>query len=490
MKALSRLLRTTAFALSVFHIGVFVLLGGAMVAWTYWQANELLTARVLRTINIEAEGLRLVLQSGGAGALKRAVMQRSRSDSTGLYFLADKNGVKVAGNLDRLPPELGSTPAGGVLHYEQRTPAGVTTRLAAGVPIAIEGRGTLFVGRDMERERTFAVASRRLYLIGFAALSLLGLAGGLYMSRKLLARVAAVTDTGQTIMAGDLSQRLPVGQAGDELDRLSQSVNAMLARIEQLMAGLREVSDNIAHDLKTPLTRLRNGAEAALRDQRGSAAHRDGLEHAIKEADDLINTFNALLSIARLEAGSVAEGWELADVGAIVRDVTELYEPVAEDAGFELRTGDIALAEIRVNRQLIGQAVANLFDNAIKYGVVDGANPAGLGASSPAQKPSSIMVEVLCLADSVEISVSDHGPGIAEEDRERALDRFVRLEASRSKSGTGLGLSLVAAVARQHGGSMRLEDNEPGLRAVLSLPLLHDAESNSLAHRKIETATS
>lgn len=472
MNALSRLLRTTAFALSVFHIGVFAVLGGAMVAWTYWQANDLLTARVLQTINIEADGLRQMLQSGGAGALKRAIVQRSQSDGAGLYFLADRTGLKIAGNLDRLPLELDTTSPGGVLHYERRTPKGIVKRLAAGVPIAIEGRGTLFVGRDIEREREFAVAARRLYLIGFAALSLLGLGAGLFVSRKLLARVSTVTDTSRTIMAGDLSRRLPVGENGDELDRLSLSVNAMLARIEQLMAGLREVSDNIAHDLKTPLTRLRNGAEAALRDPRGSAAHRDGLESAIQEADALINTFNALLSIARLEAGSVAEGWELADVGAIVRDVIELYEPVAEDAGFALRSAGIAVAELRINRELIGQAVANLLDNAIKYAAPNETNPTAAKDRGQIKEPTAITVQVIRVDGNVEITVADRGPGIAEEDRTRALDRFVRLEASRSKPGTGLGLSLVAAVASQHGGSMRMEDNAPGLRVVLSLPLV------------------
>ncbi len=472
MNALSKLLRTTAFALSVFHIGIFAVLGGAMVAWTYWQANDLLTARVLQTIDIEADGLRGMLLSGGAGALKRAIVQRSRSGGTGLYFLADKTGQKIAGNLDRLPPELLATAAGGVLYYEQRTPKGVVKRLAAGVPIIIEGRGTLFVGRDIEREREFAVSTRRLYLIGFAVLSMLGLGAGLFVSRRLLARVSTVTDTSRTIMAGDLSRRLPVGEKGDELDRLSQSVNAMLARIEQLMAGLREVSDNIAHDLKTPLTRLRNGAEAALRDPRGSAAHHDGLESAIQEADALINTFNALLSIARLEAGSVAEGWRFADVGAIVRDVVELYEPVAEDAGFELHSAGIAVAEMRINRELIGQAVANLLDNAIKYAAASESLSAAATDRDQAQEPSAITVQVVHVGGNVEITIADCGPGIAEEDRTRALDRFVRLEASRSKPGTGLGLSLVAAVASQHGGSMRMEDNAPGLRVVLSLPMV------------------
>ena len=476
MNALSRLLRTTAFALTVFYISIFALIGGAIVAWTYWQTNQLLSARVLQTINVEAEGLRQVLQSGGPGALKRAIVERSLSNKGGLYFLADKAGGRIAGNLDRLPPELGELPTGGVVRYEHRTPQGTVTRLAAGVPIAIAGRGTLFVGRDIEREREFATRTRQLYLIGFAVLLFLSLAAGLFVSRRLLARVAAVTETSQTIMAGDLSQRLPVGPVGDELDRLSQSVNTMLARIEQLMIGLREVSDNIAHDLKTPLNRLRNSAEAALRDPRGATAHREGLESAIQEADELINTFNALLSIARLEAGSVAEGWAQADIGPIVQDLVELYEPVAEDAGFRLRIEEISSAQVRLNRQLIGQAVTNLFDNAIKYGARAGRQQGGGGADN------DILVSVVRTEDHVDICVADHGPGIAKDDRKRALQRFIRLEESRSKPGTGLGLSLVAAVVRQHGGTIRLEDNAPGLRVVLSLPVVHQSQPEGGAH--------
>jgi signal transduction histidine kinase len=235
----------------------------------------------------------------------------------------------------------------------------------------------------------------------------------------------------------------------------------MLERIELLMNSLREVSDNIAHDLKTPLSRLRNRVEAALRDPRGPEAYREGLERTIEEADELIKTFNALLLIARLEAGAVEESAEGFDLGKLVRDVGELYEPVAEEAGQRLEIGVEDGIIVRANRQLVGQAVANLADNAIKY-----ASRAGGSAHS-----KCIEVCVKARDGTAEISVADHGPGIAEKDRERALRRFVRLDESRTRPGTGLGLSLVAAVARLHGGTVRLEDNHPGLRAVLALPL-------------------
>jgi signal transduction histidine kinase len=243
---------------------------------------------------------------------------------------------------------------------------------------------------------------------------------------------------------------------GDEFDVLSTNLNAMLDRSEALMSGLREVSDNIAHDLKTPLSRLRISAESALMDPRGAEAYREGLEHTIDKADELIKTFNALLLVARLEAGVLDENAEAFDVGRLVRDFAELYEPVAEERGMKLVLDVAEGTTIIANRQLIGQAVANLIDNAIKY--------------SAKTKDPVIRITMRADGEAVEIAVADRGPGIAPDDRERVLRRFVRLEKSRTEPGTGLGLSLVQAVARLHGGGVRLEDNAPGLRVVLRIP--------------------
>ena len=254
-------------------------------------------------------------------------------------------------------------------------------------------------------------------------------------------------EASRKIMSGDLSRRIPLSGSGDELDRLSEGLNAMLARIEELMLALREVSDNIAHDLKTPLTRLRNRAEAALRDPGGGAAYRDGLVKTMEEADDLITTFNALLLIARLEGGAIAESMASVDPATIVSDIAELYEPVAEDAGLGLAVSAPSGLSLVANRELVSQAIANLVDNAIKYSAVGGA---------PLQP---VEVSLRGVGETIEIAVADRGPGVAPEDRKRALQRFVRLEKSRSQPGAGLGLSLVAAVARLHGGSVRLEDN-------------------------------
>jgi signal transduction histidine kinase len=304
-------------------------------------------------------------------------------------------------------------------------------------------------------------------LWGLGVMALVGIGGGYWVSRRLLARIDNLSATTRTIMAGDLSGRLPVSGSGDELDRLAQSLNLMLGRIEQLMAGLREVSDNIAHDLKTPLNRLRNRVEEALREPYDEMAYRETLERTIEEADGLIKTFNALLSIARLEAGAAGDNRDTLDLSALVGDVAELYEPVAEERGITLKAKVDGPIAIRGDRQLLGQAITNLIDNALKYGA-----PAAQGGNGWAPEVD-IRAEVH--GGVAEILVADRGPGVPEAERERVLGRFVRLEASRSEPGSGLGLSLVAAVARLHGGALRLEDNEPGLRVVLSLPLEGDA---------------
>lgn len=255
--------------------------------------------------------------------------------------------------------------------------------------------------------------------------------------------------------------RLAVSGTNDELDRLAQNLNAMLDRIAELMAGLREVSDNIAHDLKTPLTRLRNSAEEALRTATDTEEYRLTLENVIDEADQLIRTFNALLMIARAESGNATEGMAAFDAADVARDVAELYEPLAEEAHVTMHVTLPDKLPLYGSRELIGQALANLLDNAIKYAARDESDP----------ENAEISIGAVATGTGVELSVSDNGPGIPEADRARVVERFVRLEGSRSRPGSGLGLSLASAVARLHGGTLRLEDHAPGLRVVLALPV-------------------
>jgi signal transduction histidine kinase len=261
-----------------------------------------------------------------------------------------------------------------------------------------------------------------------------------------------------------------VGRSGDELDRLAENLNAMLERIEALMVGLKEVSDNIAHDLKTPLTRLRNRAEEALAKAGNETEYRAALERTIDESDGLIRTFNALLMIARAESGQARDNMVDFDAAEVAQGIQELYEPLAEDKGLSLAVKTEA-AVIHGNRELISQALANLVENAIKYGQpVACAQETASPDKNPADKAPDILIEAQREGDNVHLSVTDHGPGIPEVDRQRAVERFVRLEASRTQPGSGLGLSLASAVATLHGGDLRLADSQPGLRVTLGIP--------------------
>jgi signal transduction histidine kinase len=283
---------------------------------------------------------------------------------------------------------------------------------------------------------------------------LLGLGGGALMSRNMLARLDSINRTSGEIMGGDLSRRVPIGEAHDEFDALAENLNAMLDRIERLMKGVREVTDSVAHDLRTPLNRLRNRLEATLRHLEPASAGTLEIEAAVAETDSLIATFNALLLIAEADAGVTRGEMAPIDLSAIAADMAELYAPLAEEKGVNLEIAPSGTTMIDGNRSLISQALANLVDNAIKY------TPAG----------GKVTVTASGTPLGVELRVVDTGPGIPPAERARVVERFVRLEASRNSPGTGLGLSLVAAVARLHDAKLLLEDNQPGLRAIIRFP--------------------
>lgn len=290
--------------------------------------------------------------------------------------------------------------------------------------------------------------------IGALAL-LLALGAGLVMARHWLRSVDNVNKTAGEIMQGDMSRRVPVRGTDDELDRLARNLNAMLDRIEALMTGLRQVTDNIAHDLRSPLNRLRSRLEVTLMDDPEKAVYRQALGDTMREADDLLKTFNALLLIGEAEAGLEKSSLEQVDLSERLADVAELYEPAAEAQGLDLK---IEIADglfVRGNASLISQAFVNLLDNALKYAPGDGTVSIMAGLD---EKGGPWVV------------VADTGPGIPEADRQRVLDRFVRLEGSRSTPGSGLGLALVSAVAKLHGARLELEDNQPGLIVRLSFP--------------------
>jgi signal transduction histidine kinase len=463
VSALGKLFRTTAFKLTLAYLIVFVLLG-------YFALNtrRLFTDQVTQAVDVEIAGLSDQYNAGGIRRLTQVVNARSRRPGSNLYLVTTPNGDGLAGNVGSLPTGILDKPGLTETVY-RRIEEGETAELhRALVRVSQLPSGfKLLVGRDLEeRERLYDVVLDAGKW-STAAVIILGLIGGFFVARRVLRRVDAMTETTRTIMGGDLSGRLPVAGSGDELDRLAHNLNEMLDRIEALMRGLKEVSDNIAHDLKTPLTRLRNRAEEALRISSSEKEYRAALETTIEESDSLIKTFNALLMIARAESGHARGNMIDFDAAEAARDVGELYEPLAEEQGLALDVQAPAAVLLHGNRELIGQALANLIDNAIKY-----AAPAAKAQTQTMAngEPSTVTVTAATEGDKVLLSVADRGPGIPEADRARAVERFVRLEKSRSVPGSGLGLSLASAVARLHGGELRLEDNAPGLRAVLVLP--------------------
>jgi signal transduction histidine kinase len=462
--ALGKLLRTTAFKLTLIYLVVFAVFAGCLLAYFALNTRRLINEQIVTIVDAEVRALNSQFNNAGIRRLVSIIEVRSRRPGSSLYLVTTPTGEGLAGNVASLEPGILES-QGWVETAYRRLEEPETTEHNALVRVTrLSGGIRLLVGRDLEeRERMFTIVETAGYW-SVALVIVLGIVGGVFVSRRVLNRVDAMTGTAQTIMAGDLSGRLSVMGSGDEFDRLALNLNGMLERIESLMKGLKEVTDNVAHDLKTPLTRLRNRCEAALRTAKSEPDYRRVLEETIEEAMGLIRTFDALLMIARAESGEVRDGMAEFDLAEVARDVTELYEPLAEYKGLTLAVDAGAPAAVKGNRELVSQALANLVDNAIKY-----AAPETLPANDEGTRPG-ILVSANADKDQVVLTVSDSGPGIPEGDRTRVVDRFVRLEQSRSKPGSGLGLSLVSAVARLHGGELKLEDNAPGLRARIALP--------------------
>jgi signal transduction histidine kinase len=462
--AFGKLIRTTAFRLTLVYLLLFVLFALTLVGYFAWNTRRLVTEQITQTVVSETNELIDRFESDGVRGLVTAVENRALRPGSNLYLIATPAGQGVAGNVGSLEPGVLDRAGWAETNYRRLEEHDVADHRALVRVSQLSGGFRLLVGRDLEeRRRIFGVVANAAQW-SFLVVIVLGLGGGVLVARRVLARIDAMTGTTQRIMAGDLSERLPVGRSGDELDRLAGNLNAMLERIEALMRGLKEVSDNIAHDLKTPLTRLRNRAEEALASSGNEADYRAALERTLEESDALIRTFNALLMIARAESGQARGDMTDFDAADVARGIQDLYEPFAEDDGLQLSVEAVP-APLHGNRELISQALANLVENAIKYG-----KPVAGAAEVKPEAGADIVIRSEVEGDRVLLSVADRGRGIPDADRARAVERFVRLEASRTLPGSGLGLSLASAVATLHGGELRLSDNHPGLRATLVLP--------------------
>lgn len=470
-------MRTTAARLTALYLLLFTGCAILLVVYMTSLSGRMLVGQIQDTINEEMAGLGRAYQRGGISSLVRVIDQRSRQPGANLYLITDPQGRILAGNVQSLQPgilnqtgwtespfgyqrfgepESRSARVGGdaMVDADPNLPVHLATALILRLPNEM----IVLVGRDLgEPERFRAVVQRALIV----TLGIMGLGAFLiwfFVGRTALRRIDRISEASRRIMGGDLAGRLPVEGTGDEFDRLSGNLNEMLGRIAALNEGLKQVSDNIAHDLKTPLTRLRNRAESALNAQQDPAEYRAVIETTIAESDQLIRTFNAILMISRLEAGYSAEATVEVDLAAIASDVAELYEPAAEEVGVTLETAIEGPATVDGNRELIGQALSNIVDNAIKY------SAAGEGGAR-------VVVSLKASETEARLSVRDTGPGIPPEDRDRATERFVRLEKSRSQPGSGLGLSLAKAVMSFHDGRLELADAGPGLVVSMVFPI-------------------
>lgn len=455
-----RFFRTTAFKLTAIFLAVFSIFAAFLIGYIARNTTEILQAQMRSAVDAEVAALAEQYSLGGIQRVARVIELRSRRPGASLYLLTDSAGDKIAGNVERVPTAVlerrDADPQ--LVPYMRLNEQQVQERYAALVRVIDFPQGMrVLVGRDVSESEALANLVRRALVLTAALMVALGLIAWIFVSRRVLQRIDSIAETSKQIIADDLSGRLEVTGTGDEFDRLAESLNDMLVRIERLMIGLKQVSDNIAHDLKTPLTRMRSRVERALAQGGSAADYREALQATIEEADQLIKTFNALLLIARAEAGSSDAEFGIFDAVEMARDVFELYEPVAEEKGVVLSLDASRPVLVRANRELIGQALANLVDNAVKYADEGG-------------EDARVVISLSEDGGVVSISVADNGPGVAAADRARVTDRFVRLEASRSKPGAGLGLSLVSAVAQLHGGRLVLCDNGPGLAAILCVP--------------------
>ncbi|MEM7407068.1 MAG: ATP-binding protein [Pseudomonadota bacterium] len=447
--ARSRLISSTTLRLTVLYCAVFGLSVILLLGFLYWATAGLMARQADATIEAEIEGLAEQYRREGLERLTRVIADRIRRDPDGksVYLFADPQYRALAGNLDRWPEVRHA--ADGWVEFDFS--AGNDARVTRARTFQLDGGLRLLVGRDIQELRDV----RHLVVTASAwslALTLaLAVLGGLLTSRGILRRLGQINATSREIMAGDLSRRVPVGPRHDDFDELAGNLNRMLDEIERLMASVRQVSDNVAHDLRTPLTRLRNRLEA-VRGEVGVGTQAHALvDSAVEDTDQLLSAFGALLRIARLESGQIELVSDEVDVAGLSADLFELYEAAADDRGIRLRQRSVPDTVVRGDRDLLFQALANLLDNALKF------TPHG----------GEVLIESRTRPGVVELSIVDDGPGIPGELHGRVTERFFRTDASRATPGHGLGLALVAAVARHHGARLMLFDNAPGLSVVL-----------------------
>ncbi|SFS52220.1 sensor histidine kinase [Brevundimonas viscosa] len=465
---LPSILRRTPFRLTLLFLALFAAAASAILGYVYVASASEARARAETAVRSELESLTGIYKERGVDALNRALVDRALNDSPYLYLLMDAEGSVITGSLNASPISDYAEGEQWITYpYTDTDPEGRVTRpQARGVQVRLASGEMLFVARSMGDTEAYLARLTQALWAAMGIVLLLGLAGGLLVSRDLERSMGRLNKVVTAVQEGDLKARAPVRNSGDELDELGLGLNVMLDRLEGSMASIRHAGDAIAHDLRSPLTRMRAKLEVALIDaEAGRIDGVDALQVALDEADTLLKTFNTVLAIARLQAAAGAGRTPdptLFDAADLAADMAELYEPASEDKGLEFSAEIERGLMIEANRPFLAQALANIIDNAIKY------TPTGGAVMLRARRRSS---------GEIEFSVTDTGPGVPEGDRGRVIERFVRLDNSRTEPGSGLGLSLVGAVMEAHGGRIQLDEGPgayggfgPGLRVALVLP--------------------
>lgn len=466
---LRAILASSTFRLALLYMVLLATSMAFLLGFTYWSTAGYMARQTDATINAEIRGLAEQYRRRGLAGLTSLIAERLRRDPGGaaLYLLVDDAGRVLVGNLNRWPAD--PVAPTGWMDFRVRDPLDGASEQARAMAarakvFRLHGELRLLVGRDVRELSAVRDLMLDALWSGLAITAALALLGGWLISATVVRRLEAVNQVSREIMEGDLSRRVPADGSGDDFDQLAANLNRMLTRIEQLMTSVREVSDNIAHDLRTPLTRLRAKLELLVQGQLPPAARAEA-EEAVADAEELLATFNALLRIARIESGSRRAAFAPFNLADSLRDLAEFYEPLAaerEQCLYVVAPADLWLVG---DRDLLFQACANLVENAIKHTPADG----------------RISLTVDKEDGQARVTVADSGPGIAPQWREKVCERFFRLDDSRSSPGSGLGLSLVRAVADLHGARLELGDNQPGLRASMLIP---ERDGSSVPHRK------
>ncbi|MEM9147949.1 MAG: ATP-binding protein [Pseudomonadota bacterium] len=433
------------------HLAITLVITAAVLATLYWRTTGLIEGEVREVVATELDALSEDYTRRGVLGLARAIERRlsTAAERDAVYLLTDRYGRSLAGNLQGWPPTVPET-AGWISLSLYRTdrarPAAV-----AGFAVALEGGERLLVGRDAEALRLLEKGMISAGGLALGAALGLGLLAGWLLSRLVVSRVGEIRRTASEIVDGDLGRRIPTRGTADEFDQMAGTLNAMLDRIEALVESLKTVTDSLAHDLRSPLTRLRATTLELARETDDPANRAQLAARATAEADRLLGTFSALIEIARAEGGLGRDTFQRVDLASIVAEIAELYGPSADEAGIAIEV-DGGPAAVAGHRQLLAQALANLLENALRY----------------APKGSAVRLSTGHSDARAWLSVTDRGPGIPLADRARVMDRFVTLDPSRGE-GSGLGLALANAIAGLHGGRVSLQDASPGLEAKIDL---------------------